>query len=212
LLPSVSSHRRCREEQGSQVGMGFKPKDLRLLRSGHKPKIGVGLLATVPPILGATVSGRSVARGPHLAVVTPLPSLAIVPLAVRAVPWRYAVPANSSWGSISGTLSAFSARREAAGRVPAGALMGPTAAAVPSMSEASAAEATLVVPSTALGTFSVQPGALTGEVSLFSAVVTCAWCSVVLDRAVRLDEGVRACEGRPKCRPSVQPAANCCLG
>jgi hypothetical protein len=98
-----------------------------------------------------------------------------------------------------GALSAFGARRETAWRASAGSLMGPAAATavVLTTAGATAAESTSVVPSTALsaalGTFSARLGALTGEVALFSAVITRAWVSsAVLNRPIRLDERVRA--------------------
>jgi hypothetical protein len=137
------------------------------------------------------------AGGPELAVVAPLPGLSVPAHAVWLVAWRDSAPTNSSRSAVPGTLSAFSARREAAWRASACSLMGSAAATavVLSTAGASATESTSVVPSTALsaplGTFSAWLWALTGEVALFSAVETCALSSsVVLNRSVRLDERV----------------------
>jgi hypothetical protein len=199
LLLSVSFHDGGRKEQCSQVGVCFEPENLWCFGRSHKPEIGVCLSSCTAPSFWATVGCRSMACCPHLAVVTPLPGLAIPAHAVWLVARRNAAPANGPRSSISRTLSAFSVRGQAARRASASSLMGSAAATaiVFATPGASAVKATSVVPapalSTTLGTFSARLGALTGEVSLFSAVVTRAWSSsTVLDRPIRLDEGVHA--------------------
>jgi hypothetical protein len=112
LLLAVSfQKRRRRKVKRGQAGMGFEPKNLRRFGSGNKPEVCVCFLVfTTAPSFGATVGRRVMACGPELVVVTPLPSLAVVPLAVRTVTRRNSTPPNSSRSAISRTLSAFGLR------------------------------------------------------------------------------------------------------
>jgi hypothetical protein len=177
LLLAVSVQDRGRKVQGGQVGVGFKPKNLLLLWSGHQPEIGVCFLVTASLVLGASVCGRSVAGCPHLAVVAPLPSLAIVSHAVRTVSGSDATPADGPRSAIAGSLAALGSGRQSA-RGPASCALMSAAAATTDVSAATGSTAATAVVSssalatTALGMFSARLGAITGEMSLFSAVVT----------------------------------------
>jgi hypothetical protein len=157
LLPAVGLQRGwCRKVKRGQVGVRFEPKNLLLLWSCDKPEIGVSFLVfATAPSFGTLVCGCSVACGPELAVVTPLPGLSVVPHAVRTVSGSDATPADGPRSAISRSLSAFGARGEAARRAPSGSLMGSATATADVASATLSAAATAVVPSSALSTMAL---------------------------------------------------------
>jgi hypothetical protein len=167
LLLAVSFQYRGRKVKRGQVGVGFEPKNLLRFWSCDKPEIGVSFLVfSTVSFLGAMVSGRSMARCPHLAVVAPLPGLAVVSHAVRTVARGNAAPADSSWSSITGSLSAFGSGRQSARRAASGALMSASPATADVIAATGSTAATAVVSSsalttTALGTFSTRFRAIT---------------------------------------------------